>query len=85
MVSHCGYILSLSLLTRRWNEALHGVARDGVATSFPQIIGVASSYNKTLWHSMADVISTEGNPSNPNDPYHNFYYYKPSSTAIRIP
>jgi beta-glucosidase len=49
-----------------WSEALHGVARDGVATSFPQICGVAASYNKTLWHALGDVTSTEGRGKNNN-------------------
>jgi len=38
-----------------WSEALHGVARDGLATSFPQICGVAASYNKSLWHDIGDA------------------------------
>jgi len=47
-----------------WSEALHGVARDGVATSFPQIGLVAASYNRTLWHQIGDVTSTEGRGKN---------------------
>ena len=47
-----------------WNEALHGVARDGVATSFPQIMGVASSLNKTLFSMMATVIGDEARGKN---------------------
>jgi beta-glucosidase-like glycosyl hydrolase len=31
-----------------WNEALHGVARAGVATVFPQVIGLASTWNTDL-------------------------------------
>eukprot|EP00045_Choanoeca_perplexa_P017763 m.265888 g.265888 ORF g.265888 m.265888 type:complete len:938 (+) comp17625_c0_seq69:4151-6964(+) len=42
-----------------WSEALHGVARDGVATSWPQVCGVGSSYNKTLWNALATLTSTE--------------------------
>jgi len=42
-----------------WNESLHGVARDGVATVFPQAIGMAATWNPNLIHSEADVISTE--------------------------
>lgn len=43
-----------------WNEALHGVARAGVATVFPQVIGMAATFDKELLHDVADVISTEG-------------------------
>lgn len=42
-----------------WNEALHGVARAGSATSFPQAIGMAASWNKELMYQVAEVISTE--------------------------
>ena len=42
-----------------WNESLHGVARAGVATVFPQAIGLAASWNTDLMHRVADVISTE--------------------------
>jgi beta-glucosidase len=43
-----------------WNEALHGVARAGVATVFPQAIGMAATWDAQLVHAEADVISTEG-------------------------
>ena len=42
-----------------WNEGLHGVARSGNATVFPQAIGLAASWNPELVHRVADVISTE--------------------------
>ena len=42
-----------------WNEALHGVARAGVATVFPQSIGMAATFNDSLIQTMANVISTE--------------------------
>jgi beta-glucosidase len=42
-----------------WNESLHGVARDGVATVFPQAIGMAATWNPSLIQHEADVISTE--------------------------
>ena len=42
-----------------WNEALHGVARAGVATVFPQAIGLAASFDPLLVGEVADVISTE--------------------------
>ena len=43
-----------------WNEALHGVARAGVATMFPQAIGLAAMFDDTFMEKIADVISTEG-------------------------
>lgn len=42
-----------------WNEALHGVARAGYATVFPQAIGLAATWDPDLMHKVADVISTE--------------------------
>lgn len=43
-----------------WNEALHGVARAGVATVFPQAIGLAAAFDEDLIEEIADCISTEG-------------------------
>ena len=42
-----------------WNEALHGVARAGVATVFPQAIGMAAAFDEELIREVADAISTE--------------------------
>lgn len=42
-----------------WNEALHGVARSGTATVFPQAIGLAATWDTKLMLAVADVISTE--------------------------
>ena len=42
-----------------WNEALHGVARAGNATIFPQAIGMAASFNDGLLLECANAISTE--------------------------
>jgi len=42
-----------------WNECLHGVARAGTATVFPQAIGLAATWNTDLLLHVADVISTE--------------------------
>ena len=42
-----------------WNEALHGVAYAGVATVFPQAIGLGATWDDDLIHSMANVISDE--------------------------
>ncbi len=43
-----------------WNEALHGVARAGIATVFPQAIGLAATWNTDLMGQIASVISDEG-------------------------
>jgi len=42
-----------------WNEALHGVARAGEATIFPQAIGMAATFNNDLLKQVSTVISTE--------------------------
>jgi len=42
-----------------WSEALHGVAVNGIATVFPQAIGMAATWDPELIHSEADVVSTE--------------------------
>jgi beta-glucosidase len=42
-----------------WNECLHGVARDGIATVFPQAIGLAASWDTSLIYKIASTISTE--------------------------
>jgi beta-glucosidase len=42
-----------------WNEALHGVARAGAATVFPQAIGLAASFDTNLMRDVASVISDE--------------------------
>ncbi|HYK39674.1 MAG TPA: glycoside hydrolase family 3 N-terminal domain-containing protein, partial [Candidatus Eremiobacteraceae bacterium] len=42
-----------------WNEGLHGVARAGVATVFPQAIGMAATFDEPLMHQVGDTIGTE--------------------------
>lgn len=43
-----------------WNEALHGVARAGVATVFPQAIGLAAAFDEDMMEAVGDHVSTEG-------------------------
>ncbi len=43
-----------------WSEGLHGVARNGRATVFPQAIGMAATWNPALIRHVADAISDEG-------------------------
>lgn len=42
-----------------WNECLHGVARNGRATVFPQAIGMAATWDTDLMQRIGDAISTE--------------------------
>ena len=50
-----------------WNEALHGVARAGQATVFPQAIGLAAMWDKEMLHTIATAISDEARAK------HHFY------------
>jgi len=47
-----------------WNEALHGVARAGIATVFPQSIGMAASFNDSLLFDVFNAISDEARAKN---------------------
>jgi len=40
-----------------WNEALHGVARAGYSTVFPQAIGMAATWDPKILHGMGNAIS----------------------------
>ncbi|HEY4989318.1 MAG TPA: glycoside hydrolase family 3 N-terminal domain-containing protein, partial [Opitutaceae bacterium] len=42
-----------------WNEACHGVGRNGRATVFPQVIGLGATWNRALVHKVAGIISDE--------------------------
>jgi beta-glucosidase len=42
-----------------WNEGLHGIARNGRATVFPQAIGLAATWDTDLLHTVGDVVATE--------------------------
>lgn len=43
-----------------WNESLHGVARAGIATVFPQAIGLAATFDEDFLEKIGDAVSTEG-------------------------
>ncbi len=67
-----------------WNEALHGVARAGLATSFPQNIGMGSTWNPDLVQKAMDIASTEARV------HHNVYgkkltYWSPTINILRDP
>ena len=60
-----------------WNEALHGAARSGMATVFPQAIGMASTFDVALLERIADVVSTEGRAKyNTFQKYEDYGIYK---------
>ena len=75
-----------------WNEALHGVARAGVATVFPQAIGMAATFDEDLLYTIADVISTEGRAKyhefqkkNDHDIYKGLTFWSPNINIFRDP
>jgi beta-glucosidase len=75
-----------------WNEGLHGVARSGYATVFPQAIGLAATWNTGLIHAVADTISTEARAKyNEAQRHNNFsiYYgltlWSPNINIVRDP
>jgi beta-glucosidase len=75
-----------------WNEALHGVARAGQATVFPQAIGLAATWDTDLMHRVADAISTEArakyNEFLRNDDhrrYHGLTFWSPNINIFRDP
>jgi len=75
-----------------WNEALHGVARAGVATMFPQTIGMAATFDEDLIYKVAGVISTEGRAKyhesqrkNDHDIYKGLTFWSPNINIFRDP
>ena len=75
-----------------WSEGLHGIARSGYATVFPQAIGLAATWDVPLLHDVADTISTEARAKNGealrND-NHSIYYgldiWSPNINIFRDP
>ncbi len=75
-----------------WNEALHGVARAGRATVFPQAIGLAATWDTDLMRRVADVISTEARAkyneairTNDHSRYHGLTFWSPNINIFRDP
>ena len=75
-----------------WNEALHGVARAGTATMFPQAIGMAASFDEDLLKRVGDVIAREGRAKyNTNTKYNDrgifkgLTYWSPNVNIFRDP
>ncbi len=75
-----------------WNEGLHGVARAGQATVFPQAIGIAATWDTDLMHRIADVISTEARAkyneairNNDHSRYRGLTFWSPNINIFRDP
>ncbi len=75
-----------------WNEALHGVARGGTATSFPQAIGMAAMFDDALLEEIAAAISTEArakynalSAEGDRDIYHGLTMWSPNVNIFRDP
>lgn len=75
-----------------WNECLHGVARAGTATVFPQAISLASSWDTGMMRDVADVISTEARAKNneflrmgERDIYKGLTFWSPNINIFRDP
>lgn len=75
-----------------WNEALHGVARSGLATVFPQAIGMAATWNDDLMFRLATVISDEARAKheqylreNSHQRYQGLTFWSPNINIFRDP
>lgn len=75
-----------------WNEALHGVARAGVATVFPQAIGLAAAFDEDLMEEVGDTISTEARAKfnmqskfGDRDIYKGLTFWSPNVNMFRDP
>ncbi|HMK31176.1 MAG TPA: glycoside hydrolase family 3 C-terminal domain-containing protein [Terriglobales bacterium] len=76
-----------------WNEGLHGVARAGYATVFPQAIALAATFDEPLVHKVADVISDEFrakyheklHPDGSSDWYRGLTVWSPNINIFRDP
>ena len=75
-----------------WNECLHGVARAGHATVFPQAIGLAATWNTDLMFEISDVISTEARAKyheairhNDHSQYKGLTFWSPNINIFRDP
>jgi beta-glucosidase len=75
-----------------WNEGLHGVAFSGYATNFPQVIGMAATWDADLVHEMGETISTEArakyNEAISHDQHEAFFgltFWAPNINIFRDP
>lgn len=75
-----------------WNEALHGVARAGQATVFPQAIGLGATFDTELLGAIADTAATEGrakynaySKEEDRDIYKGLTFWSPNVNIFRDP
>ena len=75
-----------------WNEALHGVARAGTATVFPQAIGMAAIFDEDFHEEIAQIIATEGRAKynlqsrhGDRDIYKGLTFWSPNINIFRDP
>ncbi len=75
-----------------WNEALHGVARAGTATVFPQAIALAAIFDEDVMGDVADIISTEARAKynaqsahDDRDIYKGLTFWSPNVNIFRDP
>lgn len=75
-----------------WNEALHGVARAGTATVFPQSIGLAAMFDPAELQKVGDVVSTEARAKHneyvrqgDRDIYKGLTFWSPNVNIFRDP
>ena len=75
-----------------WNEGLHGVARGGTATVFPQAIGLAAMFDDELQRQIGDAVSTEArakynalSAEGDRDIYHGLTLWSPNINIFRDP
>ena len=75
-----------------WSEGLHGLARGGTATSFPQAVGMAATFDDALVEKIASVISEEARAKynalsreGDRDIYHGLTLWSPNINIFRDP
>ena len=75
-----------------WNEALHGVARAGMATMYPQAIGMAAAFDSKLTEALGDISATEGRAKynaasrhGDRDIYKGLTFWSPNINIFRDP
>ena len=75
-----------------WNEGLHGVARAGTATSFPQAIALGATFDEELIKEIANVIAVEGRAKynafsafGDRDIYKGLTFWSPNVNIFRDP
>ena len=75
-----------------WNESLHGVAFAGYATNFPQVIGMAATWDAALVHRMGETISTEARAKynqamrdNDHEAFFGLTFWAPNINIFRDP